>query len=104
MRARTLCISLLEREGYLKERRGTQVEERFVGLTLEELEGQKVDLLPPREEMQFTLNITTGAATAVNTATVTQTGAAVAVGGDASVWQGSAIDQDAFANTGFVFD
>jgi hypothetical protein len=80
------------------------VEERFVGLTLEELEGQKVDLLPPREEMQFTLNITTGAATAANTATVTQEAAAVAVGGDASVAQLSVIEQDAFANTGFVFD
>jgi hypothetical protein len=104
MRARTLCISLLEREGYLEEGRGTQVEERFVGLTLEELEGQKVDLLPPREEMQFTLNITTGDALAANVAEVNQTGTATAVGGDASVTQVSVIEQDAFANTGFVFD
>ncbi len=74
-----------------------------MGLSLEELEAQKVDLLPPREEMQlFDLTINTGAATAVNTATVTQTGAAVAFGGDASVNQASAIYQQAAANSGFV--
>jgi hypothetical protein len=69
------------------------------GMSLEELEAQSVDLLPPREEMQL---LSTGDATAINVAFVNQEATAVGIGGHASVWQSAEVNQFAAANSGFV--
>jgi len=79
------------------------MEEKFTGLTLEELEAQKGELLPPREEMA----LYTGPATAVNVAKVTQVGVALNISGgygdqSAAVLQASKINQFAAANSGFI--
>ena len=80
------------------------MEEKVTGLTLEELEAQKGELLPPREEMA----LYTGPATAVNVAKVTQVGVALNISGGgygdqtAAVLQASKINQFAAANSGFI--
>jgi hypothetical protein len=77
-----------------------QMEDKFAGLTLEELEAQKVELLPLREEM----DLVTGPATAFNISKTTQVGVAINVGGgNAGVWQAAQTNQFAAANSGFVY-
>lgn len=78
------------------------MEDKFVGLTLEELDAQKGELLPAREEMA----LVTGPATAFNISKTTQVGVALNIGGygdqNAAVLQAAKTTQFAAANSGFI--